>query len=287
MGQKDISEKLLEDYNDVFADIVDVLLFDGDEVIKEEDLSPSTIRSQYKADDRKLHEQERDIAKIWKEKGICIALIGIENQTGEDKDMPLRVIGYEGVSHRSQVLGNNTIRYPVITLILYFGDKPWSGPRSLSECFQVPDTLIDFFNDYRMHVVDVPFLAESQIAKFKSDFAVIADYFHQVAETGRYVPNPRQINHVDAVLKFLNAFTKDDRFAEVADEARNEGKEVKTMCDVLDRVENRGLEKGGNLMIYSLVADGDLSPEKGAKRLFISVDSLKKNMEQEGYKFPK
>ena len=46
MGQKDISEKLLEDYNDVFADIVDVLLFDGDEVIKEEDLSPSTIRQE-------------------------------------------------------------------------------------------------------------------------------------------------------------------------------------------------------------------------------------------------
>lgn len=27
MGQKDITEKLLEDYNDVFADIVNVLLF--------------------------------------------------------------------------------------------------------------------------------------------------------------------------------------------------------------------------------------------------------------------
>ena len=34
MGSKDIVEKTLESYNDVFADIVNVLLFDGDEVIK-------------------------------------------------------------------------------------------------------------------------------------------------------------------------------------------------------------------------------------------------------------
>ncbi len=29
MGQKDIAEKTLEAYNDVFADIVNVLLFNG------------------------------------------------------------------------------------------------------------------------------------------------------------------------------------------------------------------------------------------------------------------
>ena len=29
MGEKDISEKILFDYNDVFADVVNVLLFEG------------------------------------------------------------------------------------------------------------------------------------------------------------------------------------------------------------------------------------------------------------------
>ena len=38
MGQKDITEKLLEDYNDVFADIVNVLLFRGNRIVKEESL---------------------------------------------------------------------------------------------------------------------------------------------------------------------------------------------------------------------------------------------------------
>ena len=34
MGEKDMSEKILEDYNDVFSDIVNVLLFHGQELIE-------------------------------------------------------------------------------------------------------------------------------------------------------------------------------------------------------------------------------------------------------------
>ena len=39
MGQKDITEKVLEDYNDVFADIINGLLFDGVQEIKPEAFS--------------------------------------------------------------------------------------------------------------------------------------------------------------------------------------------------------------------------------------------------------
>ena len=36
MAEKDLSEKLLEEYDDVFADIVHVLLFNGKRDVKEE-----------------------------------------------------------------------------------------------------------------------------------------------------------------------------------------------------------------------------------------------------------
>lgn len=35
MQQKDLSEKVLEDNNDIFADIVNVLLFDGEDTVEE------------------------------------------------------------------------------------------------------------------------------------------------------------------------------------------------------------------------------------------------------------
>ena len=84
MGQKDITEKLLEDYNDVFADIVNVLVFGGKQRIKEEDLFESRVRSQYKVG-KKLHEEERDAAKYWRKNGVEIALCGLENQTNSEK----------------------------------------------------------------------------------------------------------------------------------------------------------------------------------------------------------
>ena len=50
MGEKDIAEKILLAYNDVFSDIVNVLLFGGKEVILENDLEDQTTRTAYKAD---------------------------------------------------------------------------------------------------------------------------------------------------------------------------------------------------------------------------------------------
>ena len=86
MGQKDIAEKVLESYNDVFADIVNGLVFKGKKVVKEDDLQEMSPISTFKAS-RKYHKQERDVAKLWKENGIRVALCGIENQTTVDSSM--------------------------------------------------------------------------------------------------------------------------------------------------------------------------------------------------------
>ena len=68
MGKKDIAEKNLEAWNDVFADIVNVLLFKGKRLMKEKDLETDTKDSMIKADGE-LHEQERDVSKYWHNAG--------------------------------------------------------------------------------------------------------------------------------------------------------------------------------------------------------------------------
>ena len=103
MGEKDIAEKVLEDYNDVFADIVNVLLFQGEQIVKPEQLEDKTLRSSYKADG-KLREIVRDVGKNWNQDTIRIACLGIENQTDSDADMPLRVISYDGAEYRAQLM---------------------------------------------------------------------------------------------------------------------------------------------------------------------------------------
>ena len=135
MAEKDMTEKTLEAYNDVFADIVNVLLFKGQKIIAEGELVAETPRSIYKAEG-KLHEQERDVAKFWQNGKIRIALLGLENQTEADADMPMRVISYDGAAYRAQLLADKeqrkASRYGVITLVLYFGYKNhWNKPINL------------------------------------------------------------------------------------------------------------------------------------------------------------
>ena len=55
---------------------------------------------------RKYHKQERDVAKLWKENGIRVAIWGIENQTTVDSSMPLRVIAYDGMAYKKQLIDN-------------------------------------------------------------------------------------------------------------------------------------------------------------------------------------
>ena len=48
MGEKDVIEKILEDYNDIFADIVNVLVYDGKEVVKPDKLQNAALYSHYR-----------------------------------------------------------------------------------------------------------------------------------------------------------------------------------------------------------------------------------------------
>ena len=167
MGQKDMVEKIMEDYPDVFADIVNVLLFDGKQVVSEEDLKETGIRSQFKADTGMIHEEERDVGKYWIRGGKVQAMIGLENQSCPDGVMPMRIIGYDGASYKSQLAGKgNRQRYPVVTLVLYFGEKRWSGKqRSLWELFarkensgdggQTYAQICSFAEDYHMRIFEI------------------------------------------------------------------------------------------------------------------------------------
>ncbi len=224
MGQKDISEKALLAYNDVFADIINVLLFNGKEVVKEDALEDAQPFSQYKADDSRLHEQERDISKYWNKVGFHIACFGMENQTEPDVEMPLRIMGYDGAAYRAQLLKsadeNGKIpsdrqRFPVFTLVLYYGTKSWKN-RRLSDCMEIPEGLGEYFNDYGINLFEIVRLPMETVNRFKSDFRIVAEFFVKTADKNAdYIPTPQTIKHVDAVLKFLRVMTNDSMIDEI------------------------------------------------------------------------
>lgn len=273
MAQKDTSEKILESYNDVFSDIVNVLLFNGRQVLAADELEDEAPRSYYKADGR-LHEIERDVAKRWNNGNIRVACIGFENQTASDPDMPLRVMGYDGAEYRAQLLSDNDTenRYPVVTLVLYFGhDKPWNGPLSLKERLNIPREFEPYINDYKINLFQIAYLTHEQVELFQSDFKVVADYFVQKRENGDYIPSSQELKHVQETLQLLSIMTNDHRFEEAYNTDIDHQKgEASNMCEVLDKVENRGENKVALLM----------------KKLFDQnrIDDAKKASENEEYR---
>ena len=293
MKQKDLSEKVLEDNNDIFADIVNVLLFDGEDTVEESSLVNTTVHSQYKDDSGKLHEQERDVAKYWRKGDTDIVLYGIENQTKVESRMPVRIFGYEGASYRGQHDKKTIV--PVITMVLYYGtDRKWTAPSNIKSLINVPDGLDKYVNDVKANVFEIAWLTDEQISKFKSDFKIVANFFVNKRKNKDYIPDDKTtIKHVDEILKFLSVMTGDNRYEKLL--ADKEG--VSNMCDVAQRLEDRGIqigiEKGRaeerakcNRMIYSLVEDKSISMEKGAEKLGISVEKLQANMINTGFKLP-
>ena len=175
-----------------------------------------------------------------------MACIGFENQTASDPNMPLRVMGYDGAEYRAQLLNDSENLYPVVTLVLYFGhDKPWNGPLSLKERLNIPKEFEPYVNDYKINLFQIAYLTHEQVELFQSDFKVVADYFVQKRENGDYIPSSQDLTHVQETLQLLSIMTNDNRF-EKAYNTNTDGQKggLRNMCDVLDKVENRGIAKG-------------------------------------------
>ena len=259
MTEKDFTQKTLEACNDVFADIVNVLLFHGEYIVKEKELETETAQAVYKLN-QKLHEEERDVAKYWRNSRVRIAFYGIENQISKDSDMPLRVIGYDGAAYRGQLLKEpedeqhpyhkqhlyreEKHRYPVITLVLYFGNRRWKRPLSLKDRVPVPERLEPYFSDYRINLFEIAWLTDEQVAMFRSDFRYVADFFVQRRKNKGYIPPEGTIVHVDETLKMMAALTGDGKFEEMANRHLEKKWEVNTMEQVWDEFLHQGEIRG-------------------------------------------
>ena len=284
MQGKDITQKVLEKYNDVFADILNVLLFDGRDVVEESTLTDALPMSMLKIDGR-VRSQERDIAKYWRKSKINVALFGLENQTVANKLMPLRVFGYDGAEYVKQSRKENSdkAKYPVITLVLYLGyAKRWNYPKTLFEVLDIDENIKPYVNDFKINLFEIAYLDREKIDLFKSDFRILADYLYQMRINRDYIADSTAIEHVEELLTLMSAMTGDNRFEETINDLK--GKENINMCEVLDRVEARGIEKGRmegrqegiiNILI-SLVNDGVLSVYEAALRADMSVEDFKK-----------
>ena len=251
MGEKDMLEKTLEAYNDVFADIINGLLFYGRQVVREDDLVDAQTFSIYKSDGKHCG-QDRDVAKYWLKKHIRLSFIGLENQTRPDVNMPLRVIGYDGAAYRAQLRDDEQKELcPVVTLVLYFGTvERWGKVKALKDRFadmDIPEEFKPFISDYKINVFELAWLDDETVNSFKSDFRDVVEFLRCKKNRVPYWGTKRQLKHVHEVLGLLKLISADERFAKIEPELAEKQMQkggTTSMCDIVQMIWDDGERKG-------------------------------------------
>ena len=172
--------------NEEFADLFNAVLFGGRQLIRadepeNEDTEASAVLA------HRNHMQgiraARDNIKIMKKStayGVRLVLLGLESQELIHYAMPLRVMGYDYAIYKKQY-DNNARQYkkqsvqqaveldeheflskmkktdrlmPVVTIVIYYGEKVWDAATSLHGILNIPTELTPYVNDYRMLLVE-------------------------------------------------------------------------------------------------------------------------------------
>lgn len=156
-------------------------MFDGEPVIQPEELEDVDTKESYVLEHKEYAESiqaSRDNIKIRKKSmvhGVEYVLLGNESQKHIHYAMPMRIMGYDYGTYKKQYDDNakkyptsegmeddeylsrmkKTDRFmPVISVVVYYGDKAWDGATSLHGMLDIPDKIAQYVNDYKILLVE-------------------------------------------------------------------------------------------------------------------------------------
>lgn len=244
MGQKDLAAKQFERSPEVFTDIINAFIFEGEQVVSSKDLQPAPTESLYPAVNGVLRNQYNDVSKYEIRNGKIVMQYTLENQSGPDYRIALRKAGYEGAIYRQQYDGKDT--YPAITLVLYWGDAIWKSGFDLYHLFRrnkIHHMARKYIDNVRLHVYSMRCLPQEIRQRFKGDMRVVVDY---LAEGKKYEPADQEITDINGTMRMLHALTGETDFInsiEMMQDRQKRGGRV-TMCEVVDKFVQRGREQG-------------------------------------------
>ena len=164
--------------NDVnFASFINVVVFEGEQLIRPENLvryendTAFIINDLKRAEDKK---RRRDIVVKSDINGIyCI--LGVEHQSSVDQAMVVRCAIYEMLEYLKQLENKEYKRLvPQIMVAFYTGPKKWNVPVKLSDYFEIPEELKKYINDWKIILVDVKEMDTSKISDEQTRYFIEA-----------------------------------------------------------------------------------------------------------------
>ena len=147
-----------------FADFLNVIHFHGQQVLSPEHLSVVDTDMSTVVEGKKVtvsFNRNRDVIMRDNQNGIYV-LNAIENQKAIDYTMPVRVFVYDALMYNQQLKQFKKKKRrkklklePVMTSVIYYGEKPWSGPKRLSDMMKIPKEYQGMINDWDARIIDI------------------------------------------------------------------------------------------------------------------------------------
>ncbi len=254
-----------------YADLVNVCVFRGRQVVKAQDVHEKDARAigiLGRLRNRVLIQKYRDmIRKIVL--GMNVVLVALENQDQIHYAMPIRIMmedaaGYDeqmrqiqkwhnrkrdlkGAEFLGRFSKSDKIR-PIVTLVLYYGAEPWSGPKDLHQMmdFQsLPEELGTFVNNYPIHILEMRSFADVEL--FQSDLREVFGFFQRSEDKNavrQFVEERKeQFECLDEdAYDMIAALTKTREFVEKKEEYREEGSGINMCRAIRELIEDGRIE---------------------------------------------
>lgn len=276
MGKVDIATKQYMSHRDVIADAFNFYIYDGRQVIKPEKLQKidtTEVLLPYGNDADIAIQKLRDNLMLWTmamDDEAVYVVLGIENQDKVHYAMAVKNMPYDALQYAKQIeeakrsyrdkSKANKVKLsseeflsgfkrddrlmPVITLVLYFGDKDWDGAKSIHEMLSVQNPeILSYIPDYRINLIEPAKISDEEYEKFKTDLGSIMQFIkHQSDKDGSWIKGKSRFKHVEKeAVELINLITG----SQIAGE---EKEEVVDMCraweNSINDAKNEGRREG-------------------------------------------
>lgn len=280
MGQKDLAAKQFERSPEVFADIINALVYEGEQVVIPTDLRPAPTESLYAAKNGMLRNQYNDVSKYEIKESRIAVQYTLENQSSPDYKLLLRKAGYEGAIYRQQYDGGDT--YPAITFVLYWGDSRWKPGTDLHSFFgrkKIHSMARAYIDNISLHMYPMRHLPKEIRQRFKSDMRVVVDY---LAEGESYIPTKQKITDLEGTMRILYALTGETDFVDnlgKLQKQQEKGEKI-TMEYALTRMKREGREQGIKEGIKKGIKEGIKEGMVHCARAFVQEAMVQKQSQE-------
>ncbi len=272
-SDKDSLTKAYMERPDVFADAFNFLLYDGEQVIKPEELremDTTAVALPFGSDGKQASVQKvRDVLKQWvlkRDNDAAYLLLGVENQSDIHYAMPVRNLLYDALQYTAQVdniaKSHKKSRHnekatsgeylsgfhksdkliPVITLVIYFGADHWDGPTSLHEMLSVKNSsILKYVADYRINLLTPYALTNENAQKLCTDLKEVmlfVKYSRDKDKLREVIENDKKFRSIARdTARMIEAVTGTDI------KAKESGGNV-DMCKAIQDIRQEGYEQG-------------------------------------------